>query len=84
MKVTPPARIKGYAFKDIEEKVTKDIDDEDEDDIDNDEEAKECLEHADISGGGNKSNSGSVIETDDEDELDAKPNKPTVKRVIKK
>lgn len=82
MKVTPPARIKGYAFKDIEEKVTKDID-EDDDDIDNDDDAKECLENADISGG-TKSSSGSIVETDDEDELDVKPNKPTVKRVMKK
>ena len=78
MKVTPPARIKGYAFKDIEEKVEKDIDEEDEDDIDNDEDAKDCLEHAQISG-----QEETVVETDDEDDLEVKP-KPTVKRVVKK
>jgi hypothetical protein len=78
MKVSPPTRIKGYAFKDICEKVEKDIDEDDEDVIVDDEDAKDCIE-----GARQEDEEEEVIESDEEDDLEVKP-KPPVKKVVKK
>ena len=79
MKVSPPTRIKGFAFKDLGEKVEKDIDEEDEDPID-DEDAKDCIAGARQE----EEVEEEVIESDEEDELEVKPSKPPVKKVVKK
>jgi hypothetical protein len=82
MKVTPPATIKGYAFKEIEE-TSKDIDDDEDEDNDavsvNE---KEILDNAVMSDGGDDGEDDDIIESDDDDDLDAKPS--TLKRSVTK
>lgn len=86
MKVTPPSTIKGYAFKEIEDKTEKDIDDDDDEETD----PNDVLEHAD---GGAIAASGNADEDDDEDEVEesddeldgkASASKPVVKKIVKK
>lgn len=73
MKVSPPARIKGYAFKEIDEKVEKDID-EDEDDHEDDAEVVAEVEEGEEE----------VEVEESDDDLDAKPSKPVVRKVARK
>lgn len=84
MKVSPPARIKGYAFKEIDEKVEKDLDD-DEDDV-HEAGAKDIIEHAEVpKDDDDDDDDGDDDEVEEsEDELDAKPSKPAVVRKARK
>ena len=80
MKITPPSTIKGYAFKEIDDKVEKDIDDDDEEDCENEAEAKDIMADAVAS-----SDDDEVEESDDEDDdLEAKSSKSSNSVVVKK
>jgi len=88
MKVTPPSTIKGYAFKELNDKIEDEIE-EDEDVEEGD--PKEIMEHAptqtqtqnDDENDDDDDAEAAVIESDDE--LDVKPApKTVVKRVTKK
>lgn len=82
MRVTPNQTIKGYAFKEIEDKVPDDDDVDEESDDENDmtqQSAKEIVESAIVP----SDNDSEVIESS-EDELDVKPSKVVKKTISKK
>lgn len=84
MKVTPPSTIKGYAFKELNDKVEDEIsDDEDDGDHVGGDDAKTLM--ADVAAAkldDDEDDEEAVIESDDE--LDVKPAKTVVKKVAKK
>ena len=91
MKITPPVtKIKGYAFKNLEEPTGKDIDeasDDDEDEVPDESLVQACVDgvkndcdNEDDSDGDDSDDN--VIESDDE--LDVKINEPTKKAPVKK
>lgn len=67
MKITPPASLKGYAFKDLPDKGVEVV--SDEEDEDEDFKAKEIIRHADVE---DEEDEEEEVEESD-DELDAKP-----------
>lgn len=88
MRVSPPASIKGYAFKEVEnDKADKDVDESDSDDEDPVDTA-ELLHHAPVDIAAKKDESedeDDVVESsDEEDELEAKAPPPVKKTAAKK
>ena len=81
MKITPPSSIKGYAFKELNEKVEDEVEDEGDDDDDSDDH-KALMEDVAAVKVDDDDEDEAVIESDDE--LDVKPVKTVVKKTVKK
>lgn len=80
MKITPPSSIKGYAFKELNEKVEDEVEDEGDDDDDSDDHKALMEDVAAVKVDDDEDEA--VIESDDE--LDIKPVKTVVKKTVKK
>jgi hypothetical protein len=80
MKITPPSSIKGYAFKELNEKVEDEIEDEVEDEDESDDHKALMEDVAAVKV--DDDDDEAVIES--EDELDVKPVKTVVKKTVKK
>jgi hypothetical protein len=82
MKITPPSSIKGYAFKELNEKVEDEVEDEGEDDDESDDHKALMEDVAAVKVVDDEDDDEAVIESDDE--LDVKPVKTVVKKTVKK
>jgi hypothetical protein len=81
MKITPPSSIKGYAFKELNEKVEDEVED-DEDNVSESDDHKALMEDVAAVKVEEDDEDEAVIESDDE--LDVKPVKTVVKKTVKK
>lgn len=85
MKISPPATIKGYAFKELNDKAENEIDDDEEEHVGGGVDTKALMEDvaaAKLNDDDDDEEEEAVIESDDE--LDIKPAKTVVKKVTKK